>query len=1095
MMRAARALAAAALAGSCFFLAGRASAVLPPAQARQDAKRFGLDRFAGPVRRTPAKSATAAFNAYNKSHGGKWAVRFDTVTGAPSALIKGRSAPRPGKPEEAAAAFLGEAREFLHIDPATLNLEKRSSDRGLRHVLYRQTYRGLPVEFARVKVHLDADGSVVGVHSGYSQDLSLDVTPGLTAAQAAEAVRREVGGPAPGGGTLVVFPDRQTGQARRRPLALWRYYVDALSGAVLFRYNDLRFLSPPPICLTSGTVTGMVFDVDPNSTPGPVARPLDHLNVYVGDGNTFSPTYDDATFGPGFYCSPAQGKVFTQLQGSFVSVGNFRGASLHYDNGGGVWRTVQTQVSSPHPYPNGAVLISTIDISGVAPGAVKFLPVFSNFNVGAVTSGGVGEGADITDDDELTVLDSAGNRAGYFVGDRGAFNGIAVPGTSMFLKLTSNAYGQNYGYDVSLSSYLVLSSPQAAAPDNDVLLSTASAAGGLRSEINLYYHLNLAHDYFMADVDASSAAFIGNVVPAMAFVGPDIVNAFYDPDHDDFIFGDYSDSAPSDLFTDDATVPHHEFTHYVVEKIWSIYNFGQGGAISEGNADYFSASELNDPSIGLYANGVLGNNTPLRQLDSAGGSDSCGPSPAVLGGASTPWMGEIHCDSRYFSQSLWDIRKDRIAQQGFALGRSCADELAFQALLFFPESFLEYEDAMEMVDSLGLAHSCGGANSAHAQIVTRFAQHGLPMGGVGSAINSGNNGFQTALDVSTMSTVSEAIYPAGQINYYTFGAGPGPIAVTMQLPPSPDGALLYQGYSLTLFDRNHNVVAAASPPFDGVNTNSGYCGDDDCTTTQATVALSYDNPSANQFYVAINGGQTASGASNSGVNSTSPYALTFSFQKPGAAAASLVSASFDNDVIGFSVAVATFVQTQVYNFAYAQLRDQSLQAVANTVTHVPAQPGDYLVLLSSANGFGLISGQAQLVPGFAARFPSLGTVYVEVFGYNVFGSTISLGVSQPLNLAASQTSLTAWNNVLNPLQGGKATVKYEIQTAGHVTIKLYTLSGALVQTLFDGDAPAGEGSVDWAGLNMNGATVASGVYLVRMKAPGVSKTQKIVVVK
>jgi hypothetical protein len=37
--------------------------------------------------------------------------------------------------------------------------------------------------------------------------------------------------------------------------------------------------------------------------------------------------------------------------------------------------------------------------------------------------------------------------------------------------------------------------------------------------------------------------------------------------------------------------------------------------------------------------------------------------------------------------------------------------------------------------------------------------------------------------------------------------------------------------------------------------------------------------------------------------------------------------------------------------------------------------------------------------------------------------------------------------------------------------------------------------VDWFGRNLSGNRVASGVYLLHMVAPGISKTQKIVVVK
>ena len=183
------------------------------------------------------------------------------------------------------------------------------------------------------------------------------------------------------------------------------------------------------------------------------------------------------------------------------------------------------------------------------------------------------------------------------------------------------------------------------------------------------------------------------------------------------------------------------------------------------------------------------------------------------------------------------------------------------------------------------------------------------------------------------------------------------------------------------------------------------------------------------------------------------------------------------------------------NFAYAQLRDQGLKVIANTRTDIT---GSYLTVLpltvSSVNG--TITGRLRLVPGFAANHPSVGTVYVEIFGTNVTGHRISLGLSNAINLTSNQADLKAYNNIFNPARGEKTTVRCAVQSAGHVTIKLYTLSGTLVSTLFDGDLQARtEKSVDWFGDNVAGNRVASGIYLVHMTGPGISKTQKIVVVK
>ena len=115
-------------------------------------------------------------------------------------------------------------------------------------------------------------------------------------------------------------------------------------------------------------------------------------------------------------------------------------------------------------------------------------------------------------------------------------------------------------------------------------------------------------------------------------------------------------------------------------------------------------------------------------------------------------------------------------------------------------------------------------------------------------------------------------------------------------------------------------------------------------------------------------------------------------------------------------------------------------------------------------------------------------------------SVISSGALPPAGrlsglVVSTQAALTAYNNIFNPAKGQKATLKYEVQSPGHLTIRLYTLNGSLVATIFDGPVPAGKGSVDWFGSNAAGHRVASGIYLVNMSGPGFSKTQKIVVVK
>jgi Zn-dependent metalloprotease len=1109
-----------------------ARAIMAPKGAREDAKRFGFNHAQPTQRNRPSQSSAKAFKAYNANQSGAWKLRSSPRTGLPASIFGGHDGPHSGTPDAVARAFLAAHNDVLGVDPTTLILDRQTQGNGHKHVLYHQTYKGIPVDLVAVKVHLDSNGSVIGVQSSYEPIASVPTTPAVAASAAGStAVSDAGGGKVSGAPTLAIVPLETDGKdhlawkmrVNAKSGGGWRYYVDALTGQVLFRYSISQFVGCPT---TSGTMTGSVYDIDPASTPGPVVRPFNNQYVYLGL-QTDSPasannvvTYPDPTNGPGYFCGQKLGKTAISLQGPYISVGEFRGPSANYNDGNGVWGTVATPISSPHPYAANTNFNATINLAGTAASsAVEFLPVFSDFSVGIFDDGTAsGEGSgDIIQDDRLMLSDGAGNAVGNFIGARGAFNGAAVHGQVLNLTLKSEDIGNQTGYDVAVSSYLAfpdcpgvgctadtdggaLSSHEWTSSDTSV----SGALGNLHGEISLFYHLNLMHDYFFSDVDKSSAAPVTTPMVAMAHVGPNLVNAFYDPDYDDLSFGDISSVVPSDGFMDDATVPHHEYTHYMVNKIWSLQNYGQAGTLSEANADYWSASSLNDPAIGTYVIAVLcqgqpGCGGPLRQIDDT----AVGASYFELGALPqsnyvTTWSGEIHDDSPFLSQALWDIRRSEIARLGMGAthttgGVSCADGLVFQALLYFPESFSEMEEDMLQVDRLGAVSNCNGAGTAQTYITTAFQSHGISP--VGGDAYEPNDGFETATDISTLGVVSATIYPTADTDFYSFGAGPGLVQISMTLPLLSPG--LYEDYQLKLFNVSQQQVAGAAPPSNGYGTLDGVCDVNACTTTSPTVSLSYNNPTGGLLYVQVIAGDAYLG-SNSGIESTTPYTLSVSYPQSGALSSALVSAKYDGDTIGFTVNTSTFVSDQVWRFAYAQLRDQSGAVIPNSVSNVPPSPlsTGYLAFVSSENAFGQITGSVQLANGFVNRFPSVGTVSLEVFAYDVHGSTSSMGVSNSVNLSDnSQSTLTAYNNRFNPLTGQKATVKYAVASPGQVTLKIYTITGRYVYTLFDQSVAAGMGSVDWGGQNSAGSTVASGIYVVRAVGPGLNTTQKIAVIK
>lgn len=104
-------------------------------------------------------------------------------------------------------------------------------------------------------------------------------------------------------------------------------------------------------------------------------------------------------------------------------------------------------------------------------------------------------------------------------------------------------------------------------------------------------------------------------------------------------------------------------------------------------------------------------------------------------------------------------------------------------------------------------------------------------------------------------------------------------------------------------------------------------------------------------------------------------------------------------------------------------------------------------------------------------------------------------LSNALRVDTPPGNVTVLDNLFRPLLGGRALITVRTFDPGRVTLKLYTVSGSLVATLFDQDAPAGTTTVAWNGRTALGNAVASGLYLLRARGPKLDSVEKIVVIK
>ncbi|MBU0985129.1 MAG: hypothetical protein KKA42_14740 [candidate division Zixibacteria bacterium] len=125
----------------------------------------------------------------------------------------------------------------------------------------------------------------------------------------------------------------------------------------------------------------------------------------------------------------------------------------------------------------------------------------------------------------------------------------------------------------------------------------------------------------------------------------------------------------------------------------------------------------------------------------------------------------------------------------------------------------------------------------------------------------------------------------------------------------------------------------------------------------------------------------------------------------------------------------------------------------------------------------------EWVVSVASRSYRRGTWTAKVVSSNAETMSYSGSYQTPAALTPStggrldDDNVYAYPNPFNP-DGGVVTMRYSLEKAADVTIKIYDAGGNLVRTVFDGrpQEAVTEQSVEWDGLNGDGTIVANGVY-------------------
>jgi len=186
---------------------------------------------------------------------------------------------QPNDPVQRARSHLAANAGDYGLSPDLADLRLSGRTRGLSadHVRFQQTRNGVPVFGAGVSVALPASGSPLVV-SRYDASPASPAAPALSPDSALDVATTAAGDVEASPATLVyaasgkmLVPAWQLTLRTAEPRGTWLVLVDAISGAVLYRHNLLRFDS------------GRVFDPNPAQTNGGTA-PAGHCDSAITEG-------------------------------------------------------------------------------------------------------------------------------------------------------------------------------------------------------------------------------------------------------------------------------------------------------------------------------------------------------------------------------------------------------------------------------------------------------------------------------------------------------------------------------------------------------------------------------------------------------------------------------------------------------------------------------------------------------------------------------------------------------------------------------------------------------------------------------------------
>jgi hypothetical protein len=202
---------------------------------------------------------TSGFNAFNSLQQNRWQATFSTNTGRVKRLYGAKSKAYGDTPENNAREFLKDAHMLFGVQSDLSNLTIHSANKTPKrqHIRFQQTHNGVVVKGAQIVVHSDQKGRVTMVQNDY-QDEIVPSNQNLLSLDAARDIAREelsvqLGAQAKMSDSIaenLIIPHKggyvhiwKITTPTKTPPGLWVYHVDAQSGEILYRGDEIFYMT------------------------------------------------------------------------------------------------------------------------------------------------------------------------------------------------------------------------------------------------------------------------------------------------------------------------------------------------------------------------------------------------------------------------------------------------------------------------------------------------------------------------------------------------------------------------------------------------------------------------------------------------------------------------------------------------------------------------------------------------------------------------------------------------------------------------------------------------------------------------------------